>query len=330
MDNKLISLNGKLFTQISGIVKNSVEFVTATITPITSSIGIITLFMDKVIIGLQSKNIKITKNGTFLIEDIDYTLSKNLHSQDIDITFLGNTIIVGSDVIVIHFSKSHYVVNIINSINVVNNITDAMLIKNGLLYNYYAIKSPKNLANIGWHIPTIVEWEDMRDYIGYEQSGKLKETGTTYWSAPNTNATNATKFNARPSGRRNWDGEFMDMPYQGWWWTLNISPESNIAVYITASDDIIHSGGLTEVNGISLRLVKDLVENKPDGTTGLYTGNDGKVYRTICINGKEWLADNLAETMYQDKSLVPKVTDNTIWATISDMCCAFNNDDNNI
>ena len=53
------------------------------------------------------------------------------------------------------------------------------------------------------------------------------------------------------------------------------------------------------VRGTTIRLIKD-VTTLSHGQTGTYTGNDGRVYRTICIGTQEWLADNLCETRYRN------------------------------
>jgi len=47
---------------------------------------------------------------------------------------------------------------------------------------------------------------------------------------------------------------------------------------------------------VGIRLVKESTALS-NGQSGEYVGNDGKIYPTICINGREWLAANLAETM---------------------------------
>jgi uncharacterized protein (TIGR02145 family) len=65
------------------------------------------------------------------------------------------------------------------------------------------------------------------------------------------------------------------------------------------------SGGMGETpqaaydSGLSVRFVKTST-TLTDGQSGTYTGNDGKVYRTICIGTQEWLADNLNETKYRN------------------------------
>ena len=82
--------------------------------------------------------------------------------------------------------------------------------------------------------------------------------------------------------------------------------------------------------GYSIRLVKNTTTLN-EGQSGLYVGNDGKVYSTICINGKEWLAENLAETQYRNEDFVDNITDDTLWETsIVGARCAYDNDEKNV
>ena len=90
----------------------------------------------------------------------------------------------------------------------------------GMLYNWYAVNSGK-LAPMGWHIPTDAEWKTLTDYLeGISiAGGKLKETGTTHWYSPNTDATNENGFTALPGHCRNERGSFFDFGHYGYWWS---------------------------------------------------------------------------------------------------------------
>jgi hypothetical protein len=76
-------------------------------------------------------------------------------------------------------------------------------IKYGRLYNYSAVIDSRNIAPIGWHVPTDAEWTTLSTFLGGENitGGKMKETGTLHWLTPNTDATNETGFSALPGGR---------------------------------------------------------------------------------------------------------------------------------
>ena len=94
----------------------------------------------------------------------------------------------------------------------------------GALYNWYTINTG-NLCPTGWHLPSEAEWTTLTTYLGGEivAGGKLKETGTSHWMIPNTEATNETGFAAVPSGYRSYfDGNFDTMRYCANWWS---SPE---------------------------------------------------------------------------------------------------------
>jgi uncharacterized protein (TIGR02145 family) len=43
------------------------------------------------------------------------------------------------------------------------------------------------------------------------------------------------------------------------------------------------------------------------------TDIDGNVYNTVTINGREWMAENLATSRYQDGTAIPLVSNNTTW-----------------
>ena len=91
----------------------------------------------------------------------------------------------------------------------------------GKLYNWWAVTDTRNIAPLGWHIPTDAEWTTLTTYIGGLSiaGDKLKEAGTTHWQSPNTNATNSTGFTALPGGDRYIDGIFSNLYLGGYWWS---------------------------------------------------------------------------------------------------------------
>ncbi|MCX6257588.1 MAG: fibrobacter succinogenes major paralogous domain-containing protein, partial [Bacteroidia bacterium] len=90
----------------------------------------------------------------------------------------------------------------------------------GALYNWYAVNTG-NLCPTGWHVPSDAEWTQLTDFLGGENvaGGKLKETGTTHWSSPNTGADNSSGFSALPGGARADDGTFNDLSHTDDLWS---------------------------------------------------------------------------------------------------------------
>lgn len=72
----------------------------------------------------------------------------------------------------------------------------------GHLYNWYAVSDPRGLAPVGWHIPTLEEWQRLIDCNGGNAvaGDRLKEAGTAHWNSGTGN--NKSGFNALPGSRR--------------------------------------------------------------------------------------------------------------------------------
>jgi len=96
----------------------------------------------------------------------------------------------------------------------------------GALYNWYTTVDVRNVCPAGWHVPSDAEWTILTDYLGGESiaGDKLKETGTTHWTSPNTGATNETGFTALPGGCRNHYGPFYYIEDYGYWWSSSEGP----------------------------------------------------------------------------------------------------------
>lgn len=201
----------------------------------------------------------------------------------------------------------------------------------GLLYNWNAITDARNIAAEGWHVSTHDDFNTLNSYAGglTVTGGKLKEIGTDYWLSPNVGATNEFGFNGRGGGIRT--SIYDDFKAEGHYLT-STSITSTICWRATmrAVNDDIQFHTCNKIWGLSVRIVKDST-TLSHGETGIYTGNDGKIYRTICIGTQEWVADNLAETKYRNGDTIPEVTDQTTWNGLtSGALCAYNNDWDNV
>ena len=209
----------------------------------------------------------------------------------------------------------------------------------GALYNHHAVVDERELTSSeDWYVMETYNWVDLIEKIDENAEGDppqtnvagglLKEEGTENWMSPNTDATNSIGMTIRPGGSRNGDdGTFSGLQYSSIYRRSDISNSfisfsynSNVALFI---------GELSNNQGAYIRLI-NLDTELSIGETGTYVGNDGRVYKTICIDlygPCEILAENLVETKYRDGSDIPIVTDNAEWAALTTgAMCYYNND----
>jgi uncharacterized protein (TIGR02145 family) len=134
----------------------------------------------------------------------------------------------------------------------------------GRLYNWYAVQDPRNVAPVGWHVPTFEDWDTLQIFLGYDlvAGGKLKEMGTVHWMSPNVGASDEYDFTALPGGQRTdsmYGCVFSEIYQQGYWWS---SSEMD-TVYPWGVNISYNSEGMTNwaastrKAGFSIRLISD-------------------------------------------------------------------------
>jgi uncharacterized protein (TIGR02145 family) len=141
----------------------------------------------------------------------------------------------------------------------------------GVLYNWSAAmdgassssSNPSGVQGVcpsGWHLPSDAEWTELTDFLDGEgvAGGKLKEAGYDHWYSPNTDATDEKGFTALPGGYRDLGGSFINIGYDGSWWS-GTEYDATIAWYRFMSYDI---AGVDRYNyyrevGFSVRCVRD-------------------------------------------------------------------------
>jgi uncharacterized protein (TIGR02145 family) len=139
----------------------------------------------------------------------------------------------------------------------------------GALYNWYAVNSGK-LAPAGWHVPTEDEFITLKRIInnGYYNSssidsigGKIKESGFSHWTNPNTGATNETGFSALPAGARivNGTASFININKNGAWWTAtdDVGTPNAWFEYVSYKNTGFYYLNPPKSSGCSVRCVKD-------------------------------------------------------------------------
>ena len=131
----------------------------------------------------------------------------------------------------------------------------------GNMYNWYAVDESRNIAPIGWHIPTVEEWQVLFDYLGGDSvaGGKMKETGTIHWFSPNTGATNESGFTGLPGGYRNaqGNGTFYGKNAHGHFWSSTESGNYGYKWVLISNYTYVDGGEAFKRFGYSVRCVRD-------------------------------------------------------------------------
>lgn len=130
----------------------------------------------------------------------------------------------------------------------------------GKLYNWYTVADPRNVCPTGWHVPSHAEYTLLTDYLGGATvaGGKMKSTGTQYWWAPNTDATNESGFSGLPGGKRYDSGPFADIGNFGFWWSSTEFDTSKAwGRYLSSSGDEAGNFNLIKPYGHSVRCLRD-------------------------------------------------------------------------
>ena len=131
----------------------------------------------------------------------------------------------------------------------------------GALYNWYAVADNRNIAPVGWHVPTDAEWITLITYLGGESvaGGKIKEMGFAHWKTPNTGATNSSGFTALAGGFRIFkDGAFFGIGETVTWWSSSAYTTVDAwsdGVYYDAANVGRHN--VSKLNGLSIRCIRD-------------------------------------------------------------------------
>ena len=216
--------------------------------------------------------------------------------------------------------------------------------KYGAMYNWYAANDIRGFAPLGFRVPTdmdhdIFAWHFSNSVLAGNQ---LRSIGTEFW-AVDSGSTNELHFNAKGSGERDCnDGTFESLKgalYLGLgaytsggtiWKMLAITPG-----HLTRRIWAWNHPAIMQRLGTSYRCVKETLSEsdllKSDGEyCDPVSDFDGNIYKTVKIGNQVWTCENHICKHYNDGSLIPVVTGNAEWASLTTgAMCYYNNDPSN-
>ncbi len=176
---------------------------------------------------------------------------------------IGNQVWMAENLKTTHYSDGTAISTLVYDNN------DSNVTKFGRLYTRAAAmrnsgSSSTNPSNVqgaspaGWHIPSEAEWMELITNLGGVSAagGKMKSTGTDYWSTPNSGASNESLLNVLPAGFYRFDGVFMKMGDWAIFLTTNSSsPITVMTVKYDRSSVAFEAWHPSDV--VSVRCVKD-------------------------------------------------------------------------
>jgi len=279
-----LSSSGGTITGTLGITGNTTISGTTTLTGINNT-GTITNTGALINTGNLTVNGNGTITGTLTTGAVTYPNSLGTDGQTLTVSgtaltwktsavFLP-TIVIGTqqwmkeNLDVLTYRNGDVITQITNTTDWGNATTGAWCYYNnnpangaiyGKLYNWYAVNDSRGLAPRGWHIPTDAEWTTLGTLLGGDAAagGKMKTTGTTRWTTPNTSATNVSGFAGLPGGDRVTSGSFVDVGSYGLWWSATERDSTTARYrYLSYNNGSLSGDYDNKKIGFSVRCLRD-------------------------------------------------------------------------
>lgn len=229
-------------------------------------------FLAALVIGCDDDDNSAGPDNSNTVTDIDGNVYQTIQ--------IGDQIWMAENLRVMHYRNGDSIPNVTDATAWGNLTAGGWSIYNhdldyvadyGFLYNWYAVDDSRDIAPVGWHVPSDSEWMALEMYLGMseaqaggsgwrgtDEGGKLRETGADHWNAPNTGATDEFGFDARPGGMRHMNGLFQAIGTDDYFWTSStIGPDQGWLRSLCYSNTLIYRENNNWRYGLSVRCVKD-------------------------------------------------------------------------
>lgn len=120
----------------------------------------------------------------------------------------------------------------------------------GKLYNWYAVNDNRNIAPVGWHVPSDEEWAILTKFLGGDSvAAKYMKFSTNYMGV--------NYFCALLTGLRDSWGQFSSGDYRSYWWSSTLIDNCPRMRYIALMNNKIYREFGSKQAGMSVRCIKD-------------------------------------------------------------------------
>jgi len=135
----------------------------------------------------------------------------------------------------------------------------------GRLYNWYAVETG-NLCPSGWHVPTDAEWTTLTDGFGGESTaGNALKSASS--DSPAWDGTNSSGFSALAGGVRDFNGNFNNEGYYGYFWSSSPTGADAWFRRLGSGNAGVYRNGNNLRYGFSVRCLRDPADVTPPTMT---------------------------------------------------------------
>ena len=139
----------------------------------------------------------------------------------------------------------------------------------GKLYNYYVISSSKEIAPVGFKVPSLSDFNTLSAAFGGNTLAGYRLKNNKNWNTikrQSGNGDNQSRFTGNPSGYIKENGEFWDFGWSGNFWTTDSGSLESVSVRLYWGNKEVVNIPANMDMGLAIRLVYK---------HGTYTGSLG-------------------------------------------------------